>query len=80
MEVKEVLSSKEERFERGRRTVGLFLGPAAGVVLYLIPMSGLSVRAHILAAILGWVVMWWVTEPVPLAVTALSGAVLCVVG
>jgi len=70
----------QSRFERGRATVGLFLGPAAGIALYLAPMPGLNPPAHFLAAVLAWVVVWWVTEPVPLPVTALSGAVLCIVG
>lgn len=68
------------RFERGRATVGLFLGPAAGLTLFLVPTPGLTPAAHFLAAVLAWVVVWWVTEPVPLPVTALSGAVLCIVG
>ncbi len=70
----------ESRFERGRAAIGLFLGPAAGLVLFLVPTPGLTPAAHFLAAVLAWVVVWWVTEPVPLPVTALSGAVLCIVG
>jgi sodium-dependent dicarboxylate transporter 2/3/5 len=70
----------ESRFERWRGTVGLFLGPAAGLALFLAPLPGLAREAHFLAAVLVWVVVWWVTEPVPLPVTALCGAVLCVIG
>jgi sodium-dependent dicarboxylate transporter 2/3/5 len=76
-EPSEVLTPREERFERARRTAGLFLGPAAGLVLYLIPMPSLGRPAHTLAAIIGWVVVWWVTEPMPLAMTAVLGAALC---
>ncbi len=72
--------SGESRFERGRATVGLFLGPAAALVLYFMPMPGLTFEAHFLAAVLSWVVVWWVTEPVPLPVTALLGAVLSIIG
>ena len=32
-----------------------------------------------LAAILGWTVVWWICEPVPLCMTALASSVLCVV-
>jgi sodium-dependent dicarboxylate transporter 2/3/5 len=79
-EVRETLSPPEERFERWRKTVGLFLGPPAAIVLLLIPMPGLTTEAHRLAAILGWVIVWWMTEPIPIPMTALLGAVLCVLG
>jgi sodium-dependent dicarboxylate transporter 2/3/5 len=77
-EVRETLSPQEERFELWRNTIGFFLGPAVAIVLYLMPMPGLSEKAHRLAAILGWVVTWWISEPVPIPVTALMGAMLTV--
>ena len=77
--VKEALSPAEERFERWRNSSGLFLGPLVGMLLYLLPMPSLSDKAHGLSAIIGWVVIWWVTEPIPIPVTALLGALLCVV-
>src|SRR3954470_8082678 len=43
------------------------------------PMAGLSVAAHRLAAVLAAVVVLWVTEALPLAVTALLGAAAAVV-
>ena len=79
IEAKEVLTPKEERFERRRRTIGLLLGPAAAIGIYFVPLPSLSPEAHTLAAILTWVVLWWVTEPVPLPVTALLGAILSVI-
>jgi len=78
-EVRAKLSPLEERFERLRNTIGLFLGPLLALFLYLMPMPSLSDKAHRLAAMIGWVVTWWVTEPIPLPVTALLGAVLCIV-
>ena len=78
MPPKEKLSAAEERFERWRNTAGLFVGPTVGVVVLLLPMPGLTVEAHRLAGIIAWVIVWWVTEPVPIPVTALLGAVLCV--
>ena len=78
-EVGEVLSEAEERFEVWRKTVGWFLGPVAGVAIYLFPLPGLSQEAHLLAAILGFVVIYWVTEPIPLPVTALLGPTFCAV-
>jgi sodium-dependent dicarboxylate transporter 2/3/5 len=77
-EAKESLTPQEERFERWRRSVGLILGPCTAVILFLLPMTSLSRPAHHLAAVIGWVVVWWITEPIPLSMTALLGAVLCV--
>ena len=78
-EIREVLTPREERFEAMRKTVGLFLGPLATAVIYVLPIPSLERPAHTLAAILGWVVVWWITEPVPLPMTAVMGAVLAVV-
>jgi solute carrier family 13 (sodium-dependent dicarboxylate transporter), member 2/3/5 len=73
------LSEKEEVFEHWRNTVGLFLGPALGILVYLLNMPSLSPKAHVLAAILTWTVVWWICEPIPLGMTALTSSVLCVV-
>jgi len=79
MKAEEKLSEAEERFELWRNTIGLFLGPLIGIIIYLLPMPALSEKAHILAAILSWIVIWWICEPVPIPISALLGAVLCVV-
>jgi sodium-dependent dicarboxylate transporter 2/3/5 len=70
------LSEAEQRFERQRRTVGLFLGPIVLAVMLLIPFD-LDGNQHRLAAILAFVVVWWLTEAVPIPVTALLGVALC---
>src|SRR6476469_475280 len=44
-----------------------------------LPMPGLAPPAHRLAAVLAMVVALWVTEALPLPVTALLGAAACVV-
>jgi sodium-dependent dicarboxylate transporter 2/3/5 len=77
-EIRATLSPAEERFERWRNTIGLFLGPIVALALYLTPMPTLTPKAQMLAAIIGWVVTWWVTEPIPIPVTALLGAMLCI--
>ena len=73
------VSAAEERFERGRRTVGLWLGPLAFIVLWLLPLDALKPEAHRLSAVVSLVVVWWVTEAVPIPATALIGAALTVV-
>jgi len=78
VEIRATLSPAEERFELWRNTIGLFLGPLVALVVYLVPLPTLTSKAHMLAAIIGWVVTWWVTEPIPIPVTALLGAMLCI--
>jgi sodium-dependent dicarboxylate transporter 2/3/5 len=61
-----------------RARVGAILAPAVFILLLALPMDGLSPPAHRLAAIMGAVVVLWVTEALPLPVTALLGASACV--
>ena len=57
---------------------GLFLGP----VLFLVitfwggPSEGLSDAGRAILAATCWVAVWWITEPVPIPVTALLPIVL----
>jgi sodium-dependent dicarboxylate transporter 2/3/5 len=74
-----VLSPAEERFERARRTIGLFAGPLVFALMWALPTPSLTVPAHRLAAVVSLVVVWWVTEAIPIPATALVGAVLAVV-
>ena len=73
----EAYSPAEELFNRRRRTGGLFLGPAVFLTLLISPLP-LEPAAHRLAAIMAMMVVFWVTEALPLAVTALIGPVLAV--
>ena len=73
------LTRQEERFDRWRRRVGLPLAPIVFLVLWWVPLAGLPVNAHRLLAVFGLVVTLWLTEAIPLAVTALLGPTLCVV-
>ncbi len=72
------ISAAEARFERIRRTVGLFLGPLVAIVVSQAPLTGISVEAHALAAVVSLVVVWWITEAIPIPVTALIGSALMV--
>lgn len=74
----ETFSPADERFNRRRRTAGLAVGPLVFIALLLLPMPGLSEAAHRLAAILALMIVLWITEALPLAVTALAGPVLAV--
>ena len=62
-----------------RRKIGAVLAPIVFLLLLALPMPGLSAAAHRLGAVLAAVVVLWVTEALPLAVTALLGAAACVV-
>jgi solute carrier family 13 (sodium-dependent dicarboxylate transporter), member 2/3/5 len=77
--IKEMVSPTEQRIERWRSTVGLFLGPIIAIILYFVPMPGLSASAHVLTAIISLVVIWWITEPIPIPMTAVLGAVLSII-
>lgn len=82
-EARERFSEAELRFEKRRRTAGLVLGPLAFLVLMIVPPAGLAPGAARLTAVLAWVLTWWITEAVPIPITALLGpalAVLCGVG
>jgi sodium-dependent dicarboxylate transporter 2/3/5 len=78
IKAEETISAGEKRFERWRNTIGLFLGPLVSLIIYLVPMPVLTPTAHILAAILSWIIIWWICEPVPIPISALLGACLCV--
>ncbi len=78
-EAQESLTAPQLAFERRRRSVGLFLGPALFLALLLVPPAGLPVPAARLVAVLAWILTWWVTEAVPIPVTALLGPALAVV-
>ena len=73
----EVFSPAEEAFNRRRRTVGLFLAPLVFVAIWALPL-GLPTAAHRLAAVISLVIVLWLTEALPLAVTALLGPSLAV--
>ena len=58
--------------------LALVLGPIAAACVYFLPIPHLPPHAHFLAAILTWVVLYWIAEPIPLPVTALLGTAFCV--
>ena len=62
-----------------KNRIGLAIAVAAFSALLIAPRPSLSPEAHRLAAIMAAVVVLWVSEALPMPVTALIGAVLCVV-
>ena len=60
-----------------RRTIGLLLGPLLFATVLAAP-TGLEPDAHRLAAIFALVIVFWVTEAIPLAASALLGPALTV--
>ena len=77
-EAVETYSPAEEQFNRRRRSVGMIGGPLVLIALLLLPIP-IPAAAHRLAAILLMMVILWVTEALPLAVTALIGPVLAII-
>ena len=58
-------------FERWRGTIGLIAGPLLALGALLLPFPGLSPEAHRLAAVVTLVIIFWLTEAIPIPVTAL---------
>jgi len=78
-EAEGAISKAEERFEHWRRRGGYVLAPCIFLLLWVWPVPGLATAGHRLLAIFGLVITLWITEAIPLAVTALLGPGLCVI-
>ena len=68
----------EIRFDEVRRRVGLVAGPLVFLLVLAWPFSSLTPEGQRLAAVMGLVIVFWVTEALPLPVTALLGPALAV--
>lgn len=56
----------------GPRTIGLVLGPLAfALTALLAPPAGMAAGAWLVAGLVVWMAAWWMTEAVPMTVTAL---------
>ena len=62
-----------------RKLTGAVLGPLCAIVLWLMPIDGLSEQAHHLLAVMSLVAIWWITEPIAIPLTSLFGPTLCVI-
>jgi sodium-dependent dicarboxylate transporter 2/3/5 len=72
-------SDGERRLDPLRRRFGFFAAPAIFLAIWLTPFESLTQQAHRLAAIMAAVVVLWITEALPIPVSALIGATLCVI-
>ncbi len=62
-----------------RKKVGFVLGPLLFIIAYFSPLLPQNPKAHTLLAIFLLIVTWWVTECIPIPVTALLVPVLITV-
>ncbi|MEO2196257.1 MAG: DASS family sodium-coupled anion symporter [bacterium] len=69
----------ELRFDESRRKVGIVVGPLLFLLVWAWPFTSLTPEGHRLAAVMALVIVFWITEALPLAVTALLGPTLAVV-
>ncbi len=49
----------------------LAAGPAAFLITYLLPLEGISYNCRVALATLVWAVVWWMTRPIPWAMSSM---------
>ena len=60
-----------------QKRIGFILGPLCFILLLFIgPFEGLSQQGQAVLATTFWIAIWWITECVPIAATALLPIVL----
>ncbi|WP_447007700.1 SLC13 family permease [Saccharothrix isguenensis] len=72
------LSAAEEKFERGRRTVGLWLAPLVTIAFVALPLD-MPGNQQTLGGILLGVIVLWITEAVPIPIGGLLGVAAVVI-
>jgi len=75
----EALSATEARFEALRRRVGAWLAPLTFLAVLLAAGGPPGREAHRLAAVVAAAIVLWMTEALPLPVTAILAAGACVI-
>jgi len=73
-----VVVQPEDRLLRFRQTSGLVLAPLLFLAILALPIPSLTPAAHRLAAVMLAVIVLWVSEALPLPLTALIAAAACV--
>ncbi|MEE2636032.1 MAG: DASS family sodium-coupled anion symporter [Acidobacteriota bacterium] len=72
-------TSAEIQFDERRRKIGIAVGPLLFLLVLAWPLESLTPEGHRLAAVMALVIVFWITEALPLAVTALLGPALAVI-
>lgn len=72
------ISEAEARFERWRKICGAVGAPLAFLATWMLTGGVLATQGRNLAAVLVTVAVLWMTEPIPLPVTAIVGPMLCI--
>ena len=62
-----------------RQRIGFTLAPLVFITLLLLPFPALTPQAHRLAGVMAAVIILWMTEAIPLPVTAVLAAAVCVI-
>ncbi|WP_304117721.1 DASS family sodium-coupled anion symporter [Mycolicibacterium bacteremicum] len=71
------LSPAEERFEKGRRTIGLFLAPVVTIAFLALPLN-MEPQQQTLAGVLLGVIILWISEALPIPIGGLLGVAVVV--
>lgn len=77
-EVSLELSEAEQRFDFWRKSLGMILGPLLFFLILAFTPDTLAAGQRRTLAVVVWILVWWVTEAVPLPVSALLGPALLV--
>lgn len=77
LEVEEVITPQEAKLEKWRNRAGFILAPLAFFIIFFAPLN-LKPEAHNLAAVISVIIILWICESLPMPVTALTGAALCI--
>ena len=68
---------KKFSYEDYRKKIGIILAPLLAVVIFITPLD-LNTNAHILLSIMVFCIVFWLTEVIPLSMTALLGVTFSV--
>ncbi len=69
---------RKNLLENYRKKLGLFLAPILAILVFISPFD-LSKDAHLLLSIMVFCIIFWLTEVIPLSMTALLGVTLSVI-
>lgn len=71
-ELKATYSPAEIKFEKARRSIGLWLGPLLFFIIFFMPApAGLTFKAQEVLAITALTITWWICEPIPIPAAGL---------